>query len=153
MCFRLASPAASFAFRVLHPKTTTLPPLLVFARILPLLAEQPADSPQNAVLLGVVWMVFAWNLEDGGESSSVGVNPVSYPVCNLLSPSQLLLPKPGLKSSADGTGARTCWLIRTMPMSFLSVVNRSKASSMVALSVLPSTTRKFFCESGGAVTC
>jgi hypothetical protein len=38
-------------------------------------------------------------------------------------------------------------------MSFLSVVNLSNASSMVALSVLLSTTRKFFCESGGEVTC
>ena len=40
-----------------------------------------------------------------------------------------------------------------MPMSFLSVVKRSKAASIVAFSVLLSTTRKFFCESGGAVTC
>lgn len=38
-------------------------------------------------------------------------------------------------------------------MSFLSVVKRSKAASMAALSVLASTTRKFFWESGGAVTC
>ena len=38
-------------------------------------------------------------------------------------------------------------------MSFLSVVNLLKASSMAALSVLLSTTRKFFCESGGGVTC
>lgn len=38
-------------------------------------------------------------------------------------------------------------------MSFLSVVNRSKAAWIVALSVLASTTRKFFWLSGGAVTC
>ncbi len=38
-------------------------------------------------------------------------------------------------------------------MSFLSVVNLSKAASMAAFSVLASTTRKFFWLSGGAVTC
>jgi hypothetical protein len=38
-------------------------------------------------------------------------------------------------------------------MSFLSEVNLSNAASIAALSVLLSTTRKFFCESGGAVTC
>ena len=47
----------------------------------------------------------------------------------------------------------TCWLINKIPISFLSFVNLSKASSIAALSVLLSTTRKFFCESGGAVTC
>jgi len=50
-------------------------------------------------------------------------------------------------------GRLTCWLINTMPMSFLSVVKRSNAASMAALSVFASTTKKFFCESGGAVTC
>jgi hypothetical protein len=38
-------------------------------------------------------------------------------------------------------------------MSFLSVVNLSKAASMAALSVFESTTRKFFWLSGGGVTC
>lgn len=38
-------------------------------------------------------------------------------------------------------------------MSLRSCVKRSKAFSMVDVSVLLSTTRKFFCESGGAVTC
>jgi hypothetical protein len=50
-------------------------------------------------------------------------------------------------------GRPTCWLINKIPISFLSVVNLSKASSIAALSVLLSTTRKFFCESGGCVTC
>lgn len=49
-------------------------------------------------------------------------------------------------------GRRTCWLIRTMPMSLRSV-KESKAASMAEASVLLSTTRKFFCESGGLVTC
>ena len=51
------------------------------------------------------------------------------------------------------SGIHTCWLINKIPISFLSVVNLSKASSIAALSVLLSTTRKFFCESGGCVTC
>lgn len=38
-------------------------------------------------------------------------------------------------------------------MSLRSCVNESKAASMAALSVLPSTTRKFFWLSGGGVTC
>ena len=46
----------------------------------------------------------------------------------------------------------TCWLINTMPISLRSV-NRSNADSIAALSVFPSTTRKFFCESGAGVTC
>lgn len=45
-----------------------------------------------------------------------------------------------------------CWFIRTMPMSLRSM-SLSKVDSMVALSVLLSTTRKFFCESGPVVTC
>lgn len=38
-------------------------------------------------------------------------------------------------------------------MSFLSDVNRSNAASIAEFSVLLSTTRKFFWESGGDVTC
>jgi len=38
-------------------------------------------------------------------------------------------------------------------MSFLSIVNLSNAASIAEFSVLLSTTRKFFCESGGVVTC
>jgi len=37
-----------------------------------------------------------------------------------------------------------CWLIRRIPISFLSDVNLLNASSIAALSVLLSTTRKFF---------
>lgn len=36
---------------------------------------------------------------------------------------------------------RTCWLMSTIAISFLCLVNWSKASSMAAVSVLPSTTR------------
>jgi hypothetical protein len=52
-----------------------------------------------------------------------------------------------------GSILHTCWFINRMPISFLSFVNFSNASSIAESSVLPSTTRKFFCESGGAVTC
>ena len=47
----------------------------------------------------------------------------------------------------------TCWFIRRIAMSFRSFVKRSNAASMAEFSVLASTTRKFFCESGGCVTC
>lgn len=47
----------------------------------------------------------------------------------------------------------TCWLMSTMPMSFLSSVNLSNADSIEAVSVLLSTTRKFFWASAPAVTC
>lgn len=46
----------------------------------------------------------------------------------------------------------TCWLIRTMPMSFL-VVNDSNADSIAAVSVLLSTTKKFFSWSAPVLTC
>lgn len=46
-----------------------------------------------------------------------------------------------------------CWLMRTMPTSFLSFVKRLNADSIVDVSVLLSQTRKFRCESGGSVTC
>jgi uncharacterized protein YjhX (UPF0386 family) len=48
---------------------------------------------------------------------------------------------------------RTCWLMSRIAMSLRSEVKRSKAASMAALSVFASTTRKFFCASGGDVTC
>lgn len=48
---------------------------------------------------------------------------------------------------------RTCWLISRIAMSLRSEVKRSKAASMALFSVLASTTRKFFCASGGWVTC
>jgi hypothetical protein len=48
---------------------------------------------------------------------------------------------------------RTCWLISRIAISLRSEVKRSKAASMALFSVLASTTRKFFCASGGWVTC
>jgi hypothetical protein len=53
-----------------------------------LLAKQPANSPQDAVFLRVIWVVFAWDFEDGGERSCVGIDPMAYPVSNLFSPYQ-----------------------------------------------------------------
>ena len=48
-----------------------------------LFAKQPAHSPQDAVLLWVVGVVFAWDLENGGKCLGVGVDPVPYPIGNL----------------------------------------------------------------------
>jgi hypothetical protein len=47
----------------------------------------------------------------------------------------------------------TCWLMSRMPMSLRSEVKLLKAASISVFSVLLSTTRKFFDESGGFVTC
>jgi hypothetical protein len=52
-----------------------------------------------------------------------------------------------------GPRMRTCWLISNIPMSFLSLVNRTKAFSTWLVSVFWSTIRKFRCESGGSETC
>ena len=47
----------------------------------------------------------------------------------------------------------TCWFIRRIAISFLSRVNLSNVCSIVDVSVLASTTRKFLWASGGGVTC
>jgi hypothetical protein len=67
-------------------------------------------------------------------------------------------------SSSDGNAAvyastrclifsAMCWLISKMAISLRCVVKLSNAASMAAVSVLASTTRKFFWLSGGCVTC
>lgn len=52
-----------------------------------------------------------------------------------------------------GTESRTCWFMSKMAISLRSSVKRSNAASISEFCVLASTTRKFFCESGGCVTC
>ena len=118
------------------------------------LAKQPSHAPQHAVLFRVVWVVFARDLQHRRESRRVCVDTVPYPISNLYCQhldgcSRHFYPYQQLPLSFP----RTCWLIRTMPMSLRSVVKRSKAASMAALSILLSTTRKFFCASGPGVTC
>jgi hypothetical protein len=48
-----------------------------------LFAKQPPDSPQDAVLLWVVGVVFARDLEHGRERLGVGIDAVPYPVGDL----------------------------------------------------------------------
>ncbi len=48
-----------------------------------LLAKESAHPSQYAVLLGVVGMVFARNLQHGRESRRVRVDPVTYPLSDL----------------------------------------------------------------------
>lgn len=48
-----------------------------------LFAKQPAHSPQDAVLLRVVGVVFARDLENGGECLGICIDPVPYLIGNL----------------------------------------------------------------------
>jgi hypothetical protein len=112
----------------------------------PLFAKQPADSAENAVLFGIVGVFFAGNLEYGWEGRRIGIDAMPYLVCDLRRVLSYDTPETQM-------APHTCWLIKTIPISFLSVVKRSNADSMAALSVLLSTTKKFFWLSGGDVTC
>jgi hypothetical protein len=49
----------------------------------PSFTKQASDSSQDAVLLGVVRVVFAGYLENGWEGSCVGIDPVAYPLRDL----------------------------------------------------------------------
>jgi hypothetical protein len=50
-------------------------------------------------------------------------------------------------------GRHTCWLIKRTAISFRSCVKSWNAFSIAEVSVFASTTRKFRCGSGPAVTC
>lgn len=138
-----------------------------------LFSKQPADAAQDTVLLWVVWVVLGGDLEESWKGGSVGVDLVADAFCDLWwglagcsvplytytalpqrpNFSRHPLIPPCFTKSAVLYGGLTCWLMSRMPMSFLSLVNLSNAASIAAVSVLESTTRKFFCESGGLVTC
>lgn len=47
------------------------------------LPEQSSDSPEDAVLLGIIRVVFAGNLEDGRKGCRVSIKSMAYPVRNL----------------------------------------------------------------------
>ena len=61
----------------------SLTPPLPCSALTRLFAKQPADSPQHAVLLRVVGVVFARDFEDGRECLGVGIDPVPYLVGDL----------------------------------------------------------------------
>ena len=61
----------------------SLIPSLPCSALTRLFAKQPADSPQHAVLLRVVGVVFARDFEDGRECLGVGIDPVPYLVGDL----------------------------------------------------------------------
>lgn len=112
------------------------------------LAEQTSHPSQNAVLLRVIGVIFAGNLENGRKGGRVGINAVSDLVGNL-------------RNSVNTESGRTtdwyhihltCWLMRMIPISFRSM-NLSKADSIEGTSVFSSTTRKFFSASALLETC
>lgn len=132
----------------------------------------------QAVLGGVVGVVFAGYLDDGREGRFVGVHLVPYPVGDLCSetlairgitnaryaPSLPPFPVCRVRRLSGGDESwkcvgweimarHTCWLIRMMPMSFLVCVYSSNASSIFRVSVLASTMRKFLLGSAPVVTC
>ena len=74
--------SVSFAQHAYHCATLPDPPLPCSA-LTRLFAKQPADSPQHAVLLRVVGVVFARDFEDGRECLGVGIDPVPYLVGDL----------------------------------------------------------------------
>jgi hypothetical protein len=111
-----------------------------------LFSKKPTDSPQYAVLFGIIRVVFAGNLEHCRKGSGIGIDSMAYSVGDLIG-SQYMHKE--LWKALE----HTCWLMSTMPMSFLSSVNLSNADSIEAVSVLLSTTRKFFWASAPAVTC
>ena len=111
-------------------------------------SEQPPDSFQYTVFLGIIWVVFARYLEYRRKSIRIRVHSMSYPLCDLANVSAMRGP-----ICEHAFLKRTCWLISNIAMSFLWCVYLSKACSMVEVSVLASTTRKFFWASGGCVTC
>lgn len=70
------------------PSPVNLYPLLLPTSYIPivdyhLLPKQPPHTPQHAVLLGVVGVLFTRDLEDGGEGGCVGVDAVADAFCDL----------------------------------------------------------------------
>lgn len=113
-----------------------------------LLPKQPSHPLQHTILVWIIWMVFTRNLKHGGEwvGERVDTCPDSF--------RNLHIKNHQYAAIQDMDRAeRTCWLIRTMAMSFLSFVKSWNAFSIVEVSVLESTTRKFRWASGPSVTC
>lgn len=118
-----------------------------------LFSKQPSHTLQYTVLFRVVWVVFAWDLEYGRKCCGIGIDAMADTFCDLFSIH-------GGKHSSyypcecrPYNGRRTCWLIRSTAISFRSWVKLSNAFSIVEVSVLESTTRKFRWASGPSVTC
>lgn len=97
-------------------------------------------------------MLLTRYLQERREGIRVRIYPVSDPFCNL-PPGTLKISRCFQATETELANRRTCWLMSKMAMSFRSCVYRSKACSMIEVSVLASTTRKFFWASGGSVTC
>jgi len=64
-----------------------------------LLPEETAYPSQNTVLLGVVRVVLARNLKNGGEGGGIRVDAVPYPISNLVQGQRLRI-RPGTHATA-----------------------------------------------------
>lgn len=53
------------------------------ARLSPLFTKQPPDPSQNAVLFRIVWVILAWDFQQGRECFRVRINSSSYPFSDL----------------------------------------------------------------------
>lgn len=72
---------------MMHPVFTTPIPNLNANTNLPFpqsLSKEPANSSQNTILLWVIWMVLAGNLEQGRKGGSIRIDSVSYTLSDLL---------------------------------------------------------------------
>lgn len=94
-------------------------------------------------------MVFTRYLQDCGESGSISVDAVAYPLGDLVNSGRR---SAGCHLSKEERKTLACWLMSTMAISFRSM-SSSNVDSIVAVSVLLSTTRKFFFESAPVVAC
>lgn len=139
------------SFAWLCTRSPLYPPTICQPIFTHLLSKEPAHPLQHTILLRVVRVVLGRDLKQRGESGRVRLDAVSYLLGDLAARQHP--PSPAFNPAQPSPVKRTCWLISRIAMSLRSEVKRSKAASMALFSVLASTTRKFFCASGGWVTC
>lgn len=112
-----------------------------------LFPKQPPHSSQHTILFRIVRVVLRRNLQDRRKCGGVCVESIADFLRDLY-PARPISQTP----NPHRNWRRTCWLINTMPISFLCI-NSSNAASILSVPVFTSTTRKFLDAFGGDVTC